>query len=328
MRVKEWKCRTGHQVSVAEGNRRTGELIMMTGFEGSRPQAAPGMTLMEVLAAVMVLSMGLIMVFGAFPVGIDQTERMILQTDGGILARSAVGMLRARRELRDLPGSYFHRAAETTWPLGEDEEPWRVWNGHRWAYIDGVADRWAPRAYPSIGSWSSVDNTLWPPKTGDYIWRAFATRLSEDDEPPLFRVTIVVVRYNDQMPDLYEGQGGSVGGPFDTTSPSQIGGVRAIMVRYVRDRPEGWVLVGTSARSFVSEGWKPSDGAHMDRTVRPGDYVMDTHSGLCYRVSANTGSAITLADEPLPGQQLEVDQGGSLYYTFRNVAGIYYVLLS
>ena len=55
-----------------------------------------GLTLIEVLATVFVLGMGLIMVGAAFPVGVDQMRRTKDDTNAAELARSALDMIRAQ----------------------------------------------------------------------------------------------------------------------------------------------------------------------------------------------------------------------------------------
>jgi len=62
---------------------------------GQARRGRPGLTLIEVLATVFVLGMGLIMVAAAFPVGIDQMRRTKDDTQAAELARTAMNMVRA-----------------------------------------------------------------------------------------------------------------------------------------------------------------------------------------------------------------------------------------
>jgi hypothetical protein len=235
------------------------------------------MTLMEVLAAVFILGMGLIMVAGAFPVGMLQTRLTKEQTDTSVLARSAVSLVEEERYLRHL--SLSDSKKSNTLVRGRNNEEWRIWNPTRLAYLE---------------NWH--DSKMWPAGGGDYVWLPFLTRLSAEDEVPLYRLTIVVIRYTNAAPE------------FTTVHP-QTG--------YIEPRKFKLTPLGRNTRlRSVSSG-------NLDDELRPGDYLMDTRTGYCSRIGTVEAKQLTLSAEPAIPLSGTAD-----YYGISGVVGIYYTLLS
>jgi len=265
---------------------------LMAGMAGR--QRASGLTLVEVLSTVFIMGLGLIMVAAAFPVGIDQVRRSVEDTQSSMAARSAVELLHGE--------NVFQNMTKKEWddlvvggkvkvrPHGENvaSNHYRVHNPWRRLYIDNTGQ------------------TMWPPEPGDFLWRAFLTRLTKTDEMPLFRATIVVVKYSHQSPELYIPDYPALTSwkalKVDSNSGNRIYGPAKVSPKIQDDKRP----VGIS--SLVE-----------------GDYLMDPHTGFCYRVVKfdRDNQWLELATDPDPNIE-----GGTTCYVFSTVVGIYYTMIS
>jgi type II secretory pathway pseudopilin PulG len=262
------------------------------------------MTLLEVLAAVFCLGMGLIMVAGAFPAATHQTRQTIDRTDATMMAESGMELyLKAERAQRKLTQSQLGPAsgtAESTTSVALPVYSWCVWNPDRFAYLENFDE-----------------SKLSPPGGGDYVMRGFLTRVSTSDETPLYRMTIVVIRYNNEKPEFY-GSNGSGGKDW---------AVRSLTATAI-SLPSNTVAV-----SGLPTGTTPPTSLGGDRYVSMGDYIMDTSSGICYEIASvpTSGSSGSLKlVEPLmyniaPPAALHQNRP---WFVFRNVVGVYYKLVS
>ena len=245
-----------------------------------RGRVRAGMTLIEILAAIFILGMGLIMVAASFPVALSQTQGMKDETQSAMAARSAMAVVRSLGYARGLAATQIINMQSAT-PFGNNSttvpETWRVWN---------------PQRAQSAGY---NEAALWPPQAGDFVWRAFLTRVTEPTRAPVFRVTIVMVKFSVQTPELY-----------DPTLPAAPG-LRQATVTSVA----GKTLTGAFAAPTTT-------GLANDHSVVAGDYVMDPLSGLCYAVASATDTSVVLETTPSPLL------AAGKYYIFRNVVGIYY----
>jgi len=270
-----------------------------------RPGVA-GMTLLEVLASIFILGMGLIMVAGAFPVGADQTVRSARLTEMATLGRSAVEISRSQKYIRNLPGTHY--SAGTSRPRGKDNEPWRVWNANRWAYEGNM-----------------TDSKMWPPQKGDYLWRAFLTRLSGLDEAPLFRMTVVVAKFD------YATAPGGVGwylfAGWELFNPQAINSMWFDPGQPDNDGDNPTLIyAGVTTRSCSgATGRKLSiNPMTFGSQIRAGDYVMDMRTGLCYRIerffpSQTTTETAILGSDPVP----PFPTGGCDFIFLKSVQAIY-----
>jgi len=241
-------------------------------------RTASGMTLMEVLAAVFILGLGLVMVAGAFPVAALQTRMTVDQTESATLARSALEMCRWEKVVRGLdPGDYrgdrSNKAVSIASAGVADQN--RVWNGTRWAYLENFSDA-----------------AMWPPGGGDYVWQPFLTRVGGVEEAPLFRLTVVVVRFSPAAPDFYD-------------PATQSASVRTVVLRRSSDE-------------------RVLTGSNLDKAMGAGDYVMDPRTGYCYRVGEVERSKVTLGETP----EVALDTTSLPYFLFSKPVGIYHTLIS
>lgn len=260
----------------------------MARFRLTVGHSARGMTLLEVLAAVFCLGMGLIMVAGAFPAGAHQTRLTIQQTEASLMAASAADYVAVERQARRLTKAQIKGDSKggLSVPLNINEE-WLVWNPDRLAYLDDFDER-----------------KLLPPGGGDFILRPFLTRLSSVEEAPLYRMTIVVGRYSKLAPDFYDVK------------------LMRPVARTVRvERATGNVLTC----SGIKPPRTPPTSLSEDHVVKTGDYIMNPRTGYCYRVASvdDRTSKVTLTETP-PGP---LDRRIN-YYVFRNVIGVFYQLIS
>ena len=245
-------------------------------------QRASGLTLVEVLSTVFIMGLGLIMVAAAFPVGIDQVRRAVDDTQSAMAARSAVELLHGQNVFQNMTKVQWDDLVSSgkTWPHGENASSnyYRVHNPWRQLYVD-----------------NQTTTAMWPPEPGDLLWRAFLTRLTDTDEMPLFRVTIVVVKYSRQSPELYLPNGSP-----DTVSSRTL-------------------TVNSSSDNRCKA--PPNQVAK----VAEGDYLMDPYTGFCYRVvNFDTNNRwLELATEPDPRIPNATDCG-----VFGSVVGIYYTMIS
>lgn len=316
----------------------------MKTLHSAKTRSASGMTLMEVLAAVLILGLGLIMVYGAFPVAAIQSRQTMEVTEASVLGRSALDLSRQERLVRDLvpeptddpeldtveelkfktiKGSSVNEVEYSkAWssreviPVNTVQEELRVWNANRWAYMeDGI--RADTQQNASKRQTLVADDTMWPPQNTDYIWQPFVTRLNSDPkEPPLFRLTVVVSRLEPQSPDFYDKDHGAV--------------VRYFPMQYRNDGKE-YKQGHLRRRCLVKGGIQDEAG--------PGDVVMDSATGYCYRVVAsvdgssndningNDPDRLVLASDPQP----QMDNSGSKgrnFYVFSSPVAVFYSLIS
>jgi hypothetical protein len=260
--------------------------------------------------------MGMIMVAGAFPVGAHQTQQMIRQTDASMLARSAAELVLARNYIRDLSEEQWDGLNPKPVPIAPYEE-WRIWSPDRLAYME---------------DWR--ESKLLPPGSGDYIVTPFLTPLMAADDQPYFRMTVVVTRYSSELPDMIDAVIGEGTGKYENPA---AGNEEKIPpgIRYVDvGSAIGKKLSGKANAYFTSmvdtdpKDNKP-DYVSVDRYLMSGDWVMDPQTGLCYQIGAtetNSNGKVTaayLTDEPF--ERLPTS---GRFYTFRNVVGVFYQLVS
>jgi len=266
---------------------------LMTGTTGR--QGVSGLTLVEVLSTVFIMGLGLIMVAAAFPVGIDQVRRSVEDAQSAMAARSALELLHGENIFQNMTEEDWNDLAVGSkvkvWPHGENAKSnyFRVHNPWRRLYH------------------ASSDSDMWPevsghpeksgPKPGDLVWRAFLMRLTETDEMPLFRVTIVVVKYSRQSPELYM--------PEDPELVSS----RTLLIDYHN----------------ISNNLISASSAAIGGMVE-GDYLMDPDSGFCYRISGFDKNFLTRMYLATKAEKQIEDN--TECYVFSNVVGIYYTMIS
>lgn len=255
-------------------------------------QRASGLTLVEVLSTVFIMGLGLIMVAAAFPVGIDQVRRSIEDTQSSMAARNAVELLHGENVFQNMTKEQWDDLVVAgkveAWPHGENvaSNHYRVHNPWRRLYIDDTTE------------------AMWPPEPGDFLWRAFLTRLTDTDEMPLFRATIVVVKYSRQSPELYI-----------PPTPDHLDSA-------------SWIASRTIEILSNNPGERKSCTAPSQQVARlvEGDYLMDPYTGFCYRVAG--------FDEKFPFQMYLATETDPLIprntvcWAFSNVVGIYYTTIS
>ncbi len=263
---------------------------LMAGTAGR--QRASGLTLVEVLSTVFIMGLGLIMVAAAFPVGIDQVRRSVEDTQSAMAARSAVELLHGENVFQNMTKKQWDdlvvHGKVNAWPHGENvaSNHYRVHNPWRRLYVDKTGE------------------TMWPPEPGDYLWRAFLTRLTDTDEMPLFRATIVVVKYSKQSPELYI-----------PPTPDHLDSASWVASRTIEIRSND---SGNRKRCTAPSG-------QVARLVE-GDYLMDRYTGFCYRIASfdeNNLSQMYLATETDP-----VIPRNTECWVFSNVVGVYYTTIS
>ncbi len=269
---------------------------LMAGTTGR--QRASGLTLVEVLATVFIMGLGLIMVAAAFPVGIDQVRRSVEDTQSSMAARSAVELLHGENVFQNMTKEWWDGLVVggkvVTRPHGENiaSNHYRVHNPWRRLYIDDGTE------------------AMWPPEPGDLLWRAFLTRLTDTDEMPLFRATIVVVKYSQQSPELY------------IPDYPALTSWKALKV----NSNSGNRIYGLATSNPKIQGDKRMVGIS---NLTEGDYLMDPHTGFCYRVvkfdeeSHEKNQWLELATYTDPGIA-----SGTDCWAFSNVVGIYYTMIS
>ena len=275
-----------------------------------------GMTLLEVLAAVFVLGMGLIMVAGAFPVGVDQTKQAVEQTDGGVLGHMALEICRSQKLVRKLTAAQY--GLTYSFPRGGPNEPWRVWNGYRLFYLE-----------PRDAQGNLAESAMWPPRSDDYVWRPFLTRLSATNEAPLYRLTIVIVRYmaeaNPQAPPAFVGwdlYNPAVPNYNPDAAPDNAAAIADAGLRlYSTSKCSQRTLTASGSSEYT---------AGKSRSIRGGDYIMDRRTGLCYQVERSykvTGTdTLVVGTDPSPAFPTSATY--NWLYSFGNVVGIYHTLIS
>lgn len=265
-----------------------------------------GMTLLEVLAAVFVLGMGLIMVAGAFPVGAHQTRLTVEQTESAVFARSAAELCRLERYIRNLDQMQyrgFSSGKPQAIPVGSNGEEWRVWNPERLPYLE---------------NWR--ESMMWPPGGGDYVFRAYVTRVADCDQAPLFRLTLVVIRYSNDAREFYHPE---LDVPFDRTVT-----VVRVRDREVTGRRSNEFELPTRDSDELNTSKPRTDPSRVtDQRTRPGDYIMDPYTGWCYRIATVEKNKVMLAEEPAT-EMASVGGQGMQFPIFRNVVGVYYKLIS
>lgn len=304
-----------------------------------------GMTLVEILAAVLILGLGVIMVTAAFPVGMRQSQEMVRDTRGGEAGRAAMAELIGSDVIGDLSSQSFNRTDGYT----------HITEGPKSRYI------WNPRRLAWVADWD--ESEMWPPQPGDYIWQAFVARVPADpkgirggiheyggtEEPfppwsgpsdgpvPLFRTTVVIVELDDDEPEFFDTK--SAVAP--QSRPLEIRTVRVTDVQeqagshvYAELRALRWDLYGGP---FTYEGTGTPSLA-QDTLVRPGDYIMNPLTAHCYevieaekeRISVrNYGPDLEAQWLPMHAPQFEeaVDSNRR-WPVFRRVVGVYSQLLS
>lgn len=324
-----------------------------------------GLTLVEILATVFIMGLGLIMVAAAFPVGLDQMRQSVEDTQSAMAARSAMEIMRSQNlfqnmynlgqtstQWKSILSSFSTMSKEarrrenlglftTTNPtqpihLNHSDFAFRVWNPLRAAYGGGGPDGYASdevlaeddtrnNPYTSKtdedGQGKTYGSMMWPPVSGDLVWRAFLTRLNFGaNELPLFRVTIVVCRYTDAGPELYT--------PKDSTA-RVLGSTWAdeVTAHTASSPTKAWPASRRVSNVGCSAGQVRCSGSTADiKVMAEGNYILNPRTGFCYRVAKIHPAAdptwFELADEP--GQI----PSGTTCPVFSNVVGVYYGLLS
>ena len=265
---------------------------LMAGMAGmGGRQRSSGLTLIEVLSTVFIMGLGLIMVAAAFPVGIDQVRRSVEDTQSAMAVRSAVELLHGENVFQNMTMEQWNDLVVggdvKVWPHGENvaSNHYRVHNPWRRLYIDDTTE------------------AMWPPEPGDFLWRAFLTRLTETDEMPLFRATIVVVKYSRQSPELYIPPT-----PDHTDSAS-----------WVASR-----TIDITSNQLTEPTYCTAPSQQAARLVE-GDYLMDPYSGFCYRVVRFWSSNQYLELAPAPDPRIPRNTN---CWVFSNVVGVYYTMIS
>ena len=262
---------------------------------GIRQSHASGLTLIEILSAVFVLSMGLILVAAAFPVGVKQSDLMRQDTETSIFAGEVLDMIRAHTPSRsmtadeltnvfkkDLSASFI-RATETTasgnpGPTGFMKS-YLVRNSNRSAY--GLSVVYGP------------DDELLPVINGDWACHPFLTRLTSDTannyaatQVPLYRVTMIMRRHDSSIEPVYRSIGVTAASPDKKT------------------------LTVASNRIAM---------------IFPGDTVVDARTGFTYRIIAKNDTTFKVdLDRPLDKDY----SSGMNIILVGPTASTYYALLS
>lgn len=158
--------------------------------------AASGLTLIEILAAVFVLAMGLILVAAAFPVGVQQSELMRQDTETGIFANEVLEMIKAdsftRKMLDDFWSTYTKDKAVSFVGATQSSPEGNNW---KW-YLVRNSNR-------SFYSHDEDDSKMYPPTPGDWVCHPIITRLTDDGDPPLYRVSMPIQRYDLRTKPIY-----------------------------------------------------------------------------------------------------------------------------
>ncbi len=161
-----------------------------TSAVGSRSARASGLTLIEILAAVFVLSMGLILVAAAFPVGLSQTQLMQTETDMSSFAAELVEMVKIYESPRKMSASQYNTFSEgrsrAIGHVSDSQLPaakwWMINNVNRWAY--------------ELSEDYAHDSAMAPVRHGDLVCIPFLTRLSKDNEVALYRLTMPMRKHS------------------------------------------------------------------------------------------------------------------------------------
>ncbi len=266
-----------------------------------------GLTLIEVLATVFVLGLGLIMVGAAFPVGIDQMRRTKEDTYAAELARSAMNMIRAQcaqgfAQCATAGGSGFTGpgfGSSTPFPMADMS--FAAGSGTSGQYTGmAVCDPTAAFgalqqdlvSNPNVLAYGQGGNTLYNPANviagstvanNTLVCIPVLTRMAsplgsgrvEGAGVPLFRVTLVVVKKT--------GQTGANGAPMPLFAKGTASGTGVISVA----------------------GTMP-DGSQMAQSVNVDDGVLisygspasgDVRTGYVYRVVDNQGGGNLILDD-------------------------------
>jgi hypothetical protein len=272
---------------------------------------AAGLTLIEILAAVFVLSMGLILVGAAFPVGVQQSEMMREEMETSMFANEVVNMIKANDPMRkvanifDLASPANHlfmkryprnvarplavEGIATATPVGSPRW-YLVRNSARSAYEIGSED-W-------IGEEASQMANL---RGGDWYCHPYVTRLTADAEVPMYRLTLIMRRLGDRWPAQYW----------------------EISIASVTNQDDPRVLNWPSNRNMNVTTTTPG--------VFIGDTVMDSLDGHCYRVvDRDTETRQITLDRPLITRNMTGGPGYTSrnFYVLGRVNAVYYALLS
>jgi hypothetical protein len=339
----------------------------MTGTSAAPARRAlAGLTLVEILATVFIMGLGLIMVAAAFPVGLDQMRLSVEDTQSAMAARSAMEIIRsqnlfqnmlnlgrtdtkwktrvaaigsmssAERQRENL-GLWISSAPTQPLHLNHSDFAFRVWNPMRSAYGGGgpgdlATDQILGEDETRNNPYSSGTNEdgkawtfaskMWPPVSGDLVWRAFLTRLNFGTEDlPLFRVTIVVCRYTDAGPEMYTraDNAASVKGSTwaDEVSSHALG-------TPTKAPPSARAFTGSVSAGGNRFNTNPTS---QTRWAAEGHYLLNPMTGFCHRITTVDSSAspawFELSDNVTGGIP-----SGTSCPVFSNVVGVYYGLLS
>jgi prepilin-type N-terminal cleavage/methylation domain-containing protein len=198
----------------------------------ARARHEPGFTLTEILMAVGILGVGLTMVASIFPVAVDQSRRSRESTMAAMCARSAVAMMKARRDkvvpwcrtnAKDKTDEMSRVANTATLASGCIPGKFRVYNPDSFLYDDyDVANQNRRRSYSTTDNIAPITipdaNGLDKYPTwmaGNYVPVVFASPIAPIGTTPLtgllgpWRVTIVVYRAG--------GNYGTIAGPPPTS---------------------------------------------------------------------------------------------------------------
>lgn len=165
--------------------------------------AASGLTLIEILAAVFVLAMGLILVAAAFPVGVQQSGLMRQDTETGIFANEVLEMIKADSFTRKMSDDDFRSVFTKNKAVSFVGATKSTYGG----YPGPAGNKWkwylVRNSNRSFYSHDKDDSKMYPPTPGDWVCHPIITRLTDDGDPPLYRVSMPIQRYDPRIEPIY-----------------------------------------------------------------------------------------------------------------------------
>jgi prepilin-type N-terminal cleavage/methylation domain-containing protein len=240
-----------------------------------RDRSGGGFSLVEILIAVMILGIGLVMVAGAFPVGLRYFKATADETTAGLLARSVLSQLQAMRTEQYLA----YEQGGTEWPRAEAWGQVAVDECFREDTTD-VVYLWDTGAHNSGGPGSLLADQGLGADVDD--WMPVSERTSGVDDR--FGCQVFYKRMNDPL-----GNSPSTGPTYEVFLVVQkvAEGLTATdwHDRFPRPSPEV-----TLASGGTTVTWPSSSGF----TVLPGAFLYEVGTGNWAEVAEVNGSTLRL----------------------------------
>ncbi len=338
--------------------------MAMTSTSAGRKVGA-GLTLVEILATVLIMGLGLIMVAAAFPVGLDQMRQSIDDTQAAMAARSAMEIMRSQnlfqnmynlgqtstewktllsgfatmsKEARRRENLGLFTTASPTQPihLNHSDFAFRVWNPSRAAYGGG-----GPDGYPSdeVLVEDETRNNPYTAKTDeDGLGKTFYSLMW----PPVggdlvWRAFLTRLNFGaNELPLFrvtivvcrYTDAGPELYTPADSKANVQGSTWADEVAAHTASSPtKAWPASRRVRDVSCAAGQVRCSGRTADiKFMAEGNYILNLKTGFCYRVTKIQPTTDPTWFE-LADEPGQIPSGTTCP-VFSNVVGVYYGLLS